>query len=117
MSYVECFVAPVPASHKEDYIAHASKAAEIFRAHGAVRVVENWESEIPDGELTSFPLAVRRGEGEKIVLGWVEWPSRAARDEGMKAAMAQMQEEMRDMPMPFDGKRLIFGGFDTILEA
>lgn len=117
MSYVECFVAAVPEGNRDEYIGFSTKTAKIFRDSGAVRVVENWESEVPDGEVTSFPLAVKREAGEKVVFGWVEWPSRAVRDEGMKSAMTRMQEELGDTPMPFDGKRLIFGGFETIVEA
>ncbi|MEL6946428.1 MAG: DUF1428 domain-containing protein [Pseudomonadota bacterium] len=116
MAYVECFAAAVPEENRDAYIAHAALAAKIFKAHGALRVMETWEHEVPDGERTSFPLAVQRQAGEKIVVGWVEWPSRAARDTGMEGAMAAMQNEMHG-PMPFDGKRMIFGGFNTIVEA
>jgi len=77
--------------------------------------VECWGDDVPEGKLTSFPLAVQRQEGETVVFSWITWPSKAVRDEGMKKAMADPR--FADMKMPFDGKRLIYGGFEVILSV
>lgn len=111
MSYVECFVAPVPANAESEYKKHASNMGALFKEHGALRVVDCWGADVPEGEVTSFPKAVAVGEDEVVALGWIEWPSKAARDEGMAKAMED--ERMGFDHMPFDGKRLIFAGFDT----
>ena len=110
MSYVECFVAAVPNDNEAEYKKHAADMGAIFKEHGASRVVDCWGADVPDGEVTSFPMAVKAGEGETVALGWIEWPSKAARDEGMAKAMAD--ERMAFSHMPFDGKRLIFAGFE-----
>ncbi len=115
MSYVDGFVLAVPTSKREAYLQHARQAARIFREHGALSVVECWGDDVPDGTLTSFPMAVQRRPDETVALGWIVWPSRQARDAGMKAVMddARLQKD----GMPFDGQRMIYGGFDVILEA
>ena len=82
----------------------------VFKDYGAKRVVDAWGADVPDGEMTSFPKAVMANEDETIAFGWVEWESKSARDEGMEKAMAD--ERMRMHDMPFDGKRLIFAGFE-----
>ncbi|MDN2567718.1 DUF1428 family protein [Aquibium sp. A9E412] len=115
MTYVDGFVAPVPTGRREDYRAHAARAAEVFKAHGALACVETWGDDVPKGERTSFPMAVQLAEDETVVLGWIVWPSRAARDAGMAAAMADPR--LTGEEMPFDGKRMIFGGFETILDV
>ena len=117
MNYVDGFVAAVPNANKEAYLEHAKLAASIFREHGALQVVECWGDDVPEGKLTSFPLAVQRKDDETVVFAWIVWPSRAARDEGMKKSMDDPRFEMGANPMPFDGKRMIFGGFEIILEA
>ena len=114
MPYVDAFAAAVPTANREAYIAHASKAADVFKKHGALRYMENWGSDVPDGETTSFPLAVKCGSDETVVVGWAVWPDKATRDTGMQAAMSDPDMQMGSMP--FDGKRLIFGGFETIVE-
>lgn len=110
MAYVECYVAAVPNANEETYKNHCKKMAEVFKDHGATRTVDGWGTEVPGGEMTSFPLAVKAEAGETVVLGWVEWKSKAARDAGMSKAM--QDERMAMEHMPFDGKRLIFAGFD-----
>jgi uncharacterized protein YbaA (DUF1428 family) len=116
MDYVDGFVAPVSTAKREEYREFAEKAAAIFRKHGALRVVECWGDDVPQGKLTSFPLAVKLEPGETAVFSWITWPSRAARDEGMKSAMAEPSFQPGANPMPFDGKRMIFGGFQMIVD-
>ncbi len=116
MPYVDGFVAAVPTANRAAYLTHASSAAALFKEHGALRVVECWGDDVPDGKLTSFPLAVQRTADETVVFSWVTWPSRAVRDAGWAALMADPRMQPGANPMPFDGKRLIYGGFETILE-
>ena len=116
MSYIDGFVIPVPAGNKEAYRKVAAEAAKIFKEHGATRIVECWGDDVPDGKVTDFKRAVKAEPGENIVFSWIAWPSKAARDEGMKKAMADPR--MQPGPdMPFDGKRLIYGGFQVLLET
>jgi uncharacterized protein YbaA (DUF1428 family) len=117
MTYVDGFVAAVPTANREIYQKHAEAAAVVFKEHGAVKVVECWGNDVPDGTTTSFPMAVKRKEDETVVFSWITWPSRKVRDEGMKKAMADPRLQPDRNPMPFDGKRLIYGGFEVILDA
>lgn len=118
MTYVDGFVIPVPESNKDGYRALAQRAAIIFKDHGALSVVECWSDDVADGTLTSFPLAVRREAGEAIVFAWITWPSKAVRDVGMKAAMDDPRMTFDDpTQLPFDGKRMIFGGFSVLVNA
>ncbi len=116
MDYVDGFVAPVALADKAKYVAFARQAALIFREHGATRVVECWGDDVPPGKLTSFPLAVQSREDETVVFSWITWPSKAARDAGMAAFMADPRMAALG-DMPFDGKRLIFGGFQMVVDA
>lgn len=116
MDYVDGFVAPVALADKEKYVAYARQAALIFREHGATRVVECWGDDVPPGKLTSFPLAVQSREGETVVFSWITWPSKKARDAGMGAFMQDPRMKALG-DMPFDGKRLIFGGFQMVVDA
>ena len=117
MDYVDGFVAAVPSARREAYRQHAEAAAAVFREHGALRVVECWGDDVPEGRLTSFPMAVKRQADETVVFSWIVWPSRAARDAGMKKVMADPRVQPDVNPMPFDGKRLIYGGFEIIVDA
>jgi uncharacterized protein YbaA (DUF1428 family) len=117
MAYVDGFAAAVPAENREAYRAHCTLAAAVFREHGATRVVECWEDDVPEGKRTSFPLAVQREPGESVVFSWVEWPDRAARDAGMEKVFADPRMQPAANPMPFDGKRLIYGGFTVLLDV
>ena len=110
MAYVECYIAAVPTENEEAYKKKCANMGQVFKENGALRTVDAWGSMVPDGEMTSFPLAVKAKDGETVCLGWVEWSSREARDKGMEAAMSDKRMTMDDMP--FDGKRLIFAGFD-----
>jgi uncharacterized protein YbaA (DUF1428 family) len=115
MNYIDGLVLAVPTARQADYLRHAETAAAVFRKHGALQVVECWGDDVPEGKLTSFPLAVQRRDDETVVFAWITWPSKAARDEGMKKAMADLESGMQEMP--FDGKRMIYGGFAVILDA
>ena len=117
MSYIEGFVAAVPTANRDVYENHAKQAALVFKEHGALKVVECWGDDVPDGKLTSFPIAVRKKDDETVVFSWIEWPSRQVRDEGMKKVMADPRSQPNVNPMPFDGKRLIFGGFEVLVEV
>jgi uncharacterized protein YbaA (DUF1428 family) len=117
MAYIDGFVAAVPIENRETYLEHARAAAVVFKEHGALKVVECWEDDVPEGKLTSFPMAVKRKEGEAVIFAWIAWPSRQVRDEGMKASMADPRLNPADNPMPFDGQRMIFGGFEVLLDA
>jgi uncharacterized protein YbaA (DUF1428 family) len=113
MGYVDGFVVPVPEGNRESYRALASEAAGKFKNYGAVRVVEAWGEDVPDGKLTDFKGAVKATPQEKIVFSWIEWPSKQVRDEAWKKMMAEPHPET----MPFDGKRMIWGGFSPIVVA
>jgi uncharacterized protein YbaA (DUF1428 family) len=115
MSYVDGFVIAVPTANKQTYLDHARTAAQMFKEHGATQVVECWGDDVPEGKLTSFTMAVQRKPDEAVVFSWITWPSKAARDQGMKKFMEDPR--MKDMQMPFDGKRMIYGGFEVILDT
>jgi uncharacterized protein YbaA (DUF1428 family) len=117
MTYVDGFVAAVPTANREVYLKHAQDAAQVFRDHGALSVVECWGDDVPEGKLTSFPMAVKRQDDETVVFSWVTWASRKARDEGWTQVMADPRMQPDTNPMPFDAKRLIYGGFEMILSA
>ena len=117
MTYVDGFVAAVPTAYRELYRKHAAAAAGVFREHGALRVVECWGDDVPDGKLTSFPMAVKRKDDETVVFSWIAWPSREVRDAGMKKVMADPRLQPDANPMPFDGKRLIYGAFEVLVDA
>ena len=88
----------------------------VFKEHGALKLVECWGDDVPEGEVTSFPMAVKRKDDETVVFSWITWPSRQARNEGMKKVMADPRLKPDTNPMPFDGKRLIYGGFEVIVD-
>lgn len=115
MTYVDGFVAAVPAGNKDAFLAHATEALKLFKELGAIRVVECWGDDIPDGTLTDFKGAVKARDDEVVVFSWIEWPSKEVRDAAMQAMTNDPR--MRDMKMPFDGKRMIYGGFQPILDA
>lgn len=117
MSYVDGFVAAVPTANREKYKKRAAASAVVFKDHGALKVVECWGDDVPDGKVTSFPMAVKRKDDETVVFSWIVWPSRKVRDEGMKKVMADPRVQPDVNPMPFDGQRLIFGGFEPIVDV
>lgn len=117
MAYIDGCVIAVPTANREKYLAHARIAAQVFRDLGAIEVTEYWGEDVPEGEVTSFPKAVKAKADETVVFSWIKWPSKAVRD----AAMPKMMEDERlnpeKNPMPFDGKRMIFGGFEEMLTS
>lgn len=117
MSYVDGFVTAVPTANKQKYITHATQAANVFKEHGALKVIECWGDDVPEGKVTSFPLAVKRKDEETVVFSWIVWPTRAARDQAWGKVMADPRLSPESNPMPFDGKRLVYGGFDMIVEV
>lgn len=116
MSYIDGFVAPVPNANREAYRKHAADAAAIFKDHGATEVVECWADDVPQGEVTSFPLSVQLAEGESVVFSWIVWPDKAARDAGWERTMKDERMPQDASAMPFDAKRMIYGGFTPIVD-
>lgn len=115
MAYVDGFIVPVREENKEAYRAMAAKAAPIFREYGALRVFEGWGDDLPRGKTTDFFMATKAEEGENVVFSWIVWPSRSVRDE----AWAKVMADDRMKPggdMPFDGKRMFWGGFEPIVD-
>ena len=118
MAYIDGFVIAVPTGNRERFIEHARKADALFIEQGATRIWECWGDDVPDGKLTDFRRAVQAKEDETVVFSWIEWPDKATRD----SVFARMEELMRDErwnaelnPVPFDGKRMIYGGFTPVL--
>ena len=115
--YVDGFIVAVKTARKEDYIRIAREAAVVFKEHGALSIVEAWADDVAWGELTSFPRAVHLEEDETCVFSWITYPDRATRDACVKATMADERLKGDMANMPFDGKRMIWGGFEAIVEA
>jgi uncharacterized protein YbaA (DUF1428 family) len=115
MSYVSGFLTPVKAEDKERYVASARQGWAIFKEFGALSMTETWGDNVPDGEHTSFPMAVKLEPGEAVVFSWILWPDRATADSAWEKMMSD--ERMKDMDMPFDGKRMMWGGFQPIFES
>ena len=112
MSYIDGFVIPVPTANRAAYRAHEVKWWPDFRKLGAISIGVGWGDEVPDGKATDFKRAVAARPDETVAFGWMVWPDKATRD----AAYAKMMEAGGGMlDMPFDGKRMIYGGFEPIL--
>ena len=116
MAYIDGFVIAVPTANKQKYRNMAKKMAAVFKEYGAEKQVECWGDDVPKGKVTSFPLAVKCKKNETVVFSWILWPTRAARDKAWKKLMADPRMSPGSSPMPFDGKRMIMGGFNVILE-
>ena len=120
MSYIDGFVIAVPTANKQKFIEHAGLVDTIFTDLGATRVVECWADDVPEGTITDFGKAVQATADESVVFSWIEWPDKETRDGAMQKMMSEdFKDDRMDMeknPMPFDGKRLIFGGFRPIVE-
>ena len=120
MSYIDGFVIAVPTANKQAFIEHAEKGDSIFTDLGATRVVECWADDVPEGKVTDFARAVQATADESVVFSWIEWPDKETRDAAMNKMMSEdFSDERMDPeknPAPFDGKRLIYGGFKPIIE-
>ena len=119
MSYIDGFIIAVPKGNKEKFIEHARKGDSAFVDLGATRILECWGDDVPDGKVTDFRRAVQATEDETVVFSWIEWPDKATRDAGMAKMGDLMKTDPRmnpeTNPMPFDGKRLIYGGFAPVV--
>ncbi len=115
MSYITGFLIPVPTGKKEAYVASARKSWPLFQKYGALEQVECWGEDIPEGETTSFPRAVKLEPGEAVVFSWLRWPDRASADKCFE--QMQSDPDFDGMDMPFDGKRMMWAGFDPVFEG
>lgn len=114
--YVSGFIAPVAHDKKDAYLEMTKRQAEIFREYGAVRLVQAWGDDVPEGEVTDFRRAVKAEPDETVVFAFIEWPSKQVNDE----AWEKIMKDERMQPsgdVPFDGKRLFWGGFDVIVDT
>ena len=116
-TYVDGFLVAVPVAKKEAYRELAEEAAVVFKDHGALSLVECWGDDLPEGKVNSFHTAVLREPDETVVFAWITWPSKAARDSGMKKVTDDPRMKTWEGRMPFDGKRMIFGGFDVLVDT
>ena len=117
MAYIDGFVAAVPTANRQRYIEHAKVAADVFKEFGALKSVECWGDDVPDGETTSFPMAVKCRDDETVCFSWIVWPSREVRMAAMEKIMQDERVNPDTNPMPFDGQRLIYGGFEIIVDS
>jgi uncharacterized protein YbaA (DUF1428 family) len=119
MAYFDGFVIPVPSSARDEFLRHASTVDPVFLEHGALRVVECWAADVPPGKTTDFQRAVAASDDETVAFAWIEWPDKAARDAGMAKISSLMETDPRmsreTNPVPFDGARMIFGGFEPMV--
>lgn len=117
MKYVDGFVVAVPAENKEAYRELAAKSAPLFKEFGATRVVECWSDDVPEGKLTDFRMSVKAQADEEVVFSWIEYPSKEIRDAANAKMMSDPRIKALSDSLPFDGKRMIFGGFAPILTS
>lgn len=113
--YVDGFVTAVPASNKDAYRATAAQSWRIFADYGALRSVECWEDDVPDGKITDFRKAVKTKDDEVVVFSWIVWPSKETRDECYRKLAEDPR--MKNLEMPFDGSRMIWGGFVPLFDS
>jgi uncharacterized protein YbaA (DUF1428 family) len=113
--YINGFVVPVPADKKAEYKKVAEMFWEIAKDYGALSQIEAWEADVKDGKLTDFRRAVNLEAGEKVVFSWMTWKDRASADASHEKMMADPRMKEFDQAMPFDGKRMIFGGFEPLV--
>ncbi|MEQ1538254.1 MAG: DUF1428 domain-containing protein [Sphingorhabdus sp.] len=120
MSYIDGFVIACPKANKQKFIDHANNADSMFIEMGALRVIECWADDVPDGKVTDFRMAVKAEADEDVIFSWIEWPDKETRD---KAYAVMMDPDTKDPrmnpeknPMPFDGKRMIWGGFYPVVD-
>ncbi|GAB3731958.1 DUF1428 domain-containing protein [Luteimonas pelagia] len=116
MAYIDGFVIAVPTANKDKFIAHAREFDALFLEWGATRIVEGWGDDVPDGKQTDFKRAVQAKDDETVAFSWVEWPDKATRDAAMKKMMDDPRMDPAKNPMPFDGARMIYGGFAPVVD-
>jgi uncharacterized protein YbaA (DUF1428 family) len=120
MSYIDGFVIAVPKANRQKFVDHAANADPMFLEMGATRVVECWADDVPGGTLTDFRMAVKATEDEDVIFSWIEWPDKATRDVAYAKMMSPDNKDLRmdseKNPLPFDGKRMIFGGFTPVVD-
>lgn len=113
--YVDGFVTPIPKANREAYLKHIEEVLPLLRDYGLLRMVDAWQDDVPKGEVTDYFKAAQATEDEAIVFSWFEWPSKEVRDAGVEKMMKDPR--MQDLKMPFDAKRVIYGGFQTISDV
>jgi uncharacterized protein YbaA (DUF1428 family) len=113
MTYIDGFVIPVGTGNRQAFIDHARQMDQLLMNEGALRIVECWADDVPEGKQTDFYRSVGRQDGETVCFSWIEWPDKATRDAAFAKMMAN--EELMSVPPPFDGKRMIFGGFQPVV--
>ena len=120
MSYIDGFVIAVPTANQQKFIDYAKSVDSLFMELGATRILECWGDDVPDGKLTDFRRAVQASADETVVFSWIEWPNKATRDAAMGKMDSLIKTDERfnpaNNPMPFDGKRMIYGGFSPVVE-
>ncbi|MEJ8856921.1 DUF1428 domain-containing protein [Variovorax robiniae] len=116
MAYIDGFVIAVPTANKSKFIEHANMGDCVFIEHGAIRVLECWGEDVKAGKQTDFQRAVQAKDDETVVFSWIEWPDKATRDAAMDKVMADPRLDPKNNPMPFDGMRMIFGGFTPVVD-
>ena len=120
MAYIDGFVIAVPTANSQWFIDHANTTDPLFKELGATRVVECWGDDLPDGKLTDFRKAVRAKEDETVAFSWIEWPDKATRDAGMdrlhELAKTDSRFDPDQNPVPFDGARMVYGGFAALVD-
>mgnify|MGYP001818907501 CR=1 FL=1 len=117
MTYVDAMICPVKTGKRDEYIRFAAEMAAIFKAHGAQSVVECWGVDVPEGKVNSLHTAILREDDEAVVFSWIKWASKGERDSAWERIMAD-ERMMADMnAAPFEGQRLIYGGFEMVVEA
>ena len=120
MSYIDGFVIAVPTANRQKFVDHARHFDSMFIELGANRVIEGWGDDVPEGKVTDFRRAVQATAEETVVFSWIEWPDKDTRDAGMKKMMEDPRMDPStpgNPPMPFNGKRMIFGGFEPVVEV
>ena len=116
MAYIDGFVIAVPNANKATFLEHARDMDSVFMEFGATRIVECWGDDVAHGKQTDFYRAVAAKDDERVVFSWIEWPDKATRDAGMDAAMKDPRFSPENSTMPFDGARMIYGGFAPVLD-
>ncbi|HEX9965407.1 MAG TPA: DUF1428 domain-containing protein [Allosphingosinicella sp.] len=115
--YVDGFILPVPEGNRDSYREMAQKASAVFLEYGAVRVVEAWGDDVPEGKVTDYRRSVEQADGENVVYSWIEWPDKATRVAGWEKVMADERMKPDHDKMPFDGQRMFWGGFEVIVDS